>query len=429
MVNFVSGAYNQPGTPAPLPAYNPNGILPDQYGTIAGTTRGTTDPYGTVAGAVSGATNPYGTVAGAVAGANDPYGTVSGAVGGANGLPPLPAGSNDQLQQWYGWAQQMMANGQGALIGSPPGGWGSFTNQPGGTQTPPTAPGQQTPPNPYTPHDNPYIDANGNIIQNPNSAGNLNGTYLGNQPPPGLLPPGGLPPGGLPPPNGGPPNIPGLPSPANPNPSPGLNPPTIPPPPGGIQPIPPVTPGGLGGISGGIPNTKGALTNYMDTPGYQLLFGKDANSRFQHSPGYQYAVDETMRGVQRNAASRGLLESGSVMREMTDRSQQMANQDYDKWWDRNAQQYGGYQDRLAALAAGPTGSQYAFNTGQLMSANANQMGSNIGSILGNLASSGMGGILSTGAAYTNNLLNAGYNSPGFYNNVQQPSVLGVSPWR
>lgn len=153
-------------------------------------------------------------------------------------------------------------------------------------------------------------------------------------------------------------------------------------------------------------NPQAAMQAYQNTPGYQML-GNDQTNQYQQSPGYQYAVNEAMKQVQQNGASRGLLESGSVMRAMTDRAQGMAQQDYGNWWNRQNQLYSDYQNRLAGLAGGNTGGQDAMALGNNLAQGTYQTGSNIGSLFGNQGSTGMGGIINTGAAQSANMTNAG----------------------
>ena len=149
-----------------------------------------------------------------------------------------------------------------------------------------------------------------------------------------------------------------------------------------------------------------AMAAYQNTPGYQML-GNDQTAQYQQSPGYQYAVKEALNQVQQNASARGLLESGSALRGMTDRAQGMAQQDYGNWWNRQNQLYGDYQNRLQGLAGGPTGSADAMTTGA-NAAQANlQTGSNLGSLFGNQGTTGMGGIINTAAAQSGNMINAG----------------------
>jgi hypothetical protein len=152
---------------------------------------------------------------------------------------------------------------------------------------------------------------------------------------------------------------------------------------------------------------QNALNSYYNTPGYQLTEGAGARSQFQASPGYQWAVDQAMRQVQQNGASRGLLDSGAGLRAMTDRAQGMAQQEFGNWQNRQQQMFGNYQNQLAGLAGGPTGADQAYGMGQGMGANAMQTGSNIGSILANQGNSLFGGIVGAGGAQANNVTQAG----------------------
>lgn len=238
--------------------------------------------------------------------------------------------------------------------------------------------------------------------------------------PPVTPPVGGLPPaGGLPNGGGNNPNFGQL---GPPTPAIGFQPP------GGGQPAAPnpnggtYYPGGLnmdqngaGGNGSGGPggNGGGPLGNYFNTPGYQLLFGgngRDGNSpesRFRQDPGYQYAVGEALDQVQRHGASRGLLESGSVMRDMTDRAYNMADQGYNNWWDRQHTVFNEHQNRLQGLAGADTGANNAFALGQAQGAGAMQTGSNLASLFGNQGTSGIGAYTGTGAAQANSIQQAG----------------------
>lgn len=158
---------------------------------------------------------------------------------------------------------------------------------------------------------------------------------------------------------------------------------------------------------------------YFQQPGYQLLFGSgpaqmnpllSPTQRFVHSPGYQYAVDEALRQVNRGSAARGLLESGRTQRDLLNTSQGMALQDYYNWWDRQAQNYENYQNRLAALASagmGATGGQGAFNLGQNQAQVTTGMGTNRGSLLANQGSFGGSAMMNTAAAQAANIMSAG----------------------
>lgn len=167
----------------------------------------------------------------------------------------------------------------------------------------------------------------------------------------------------------------------------------------------------MGAPGGQVPmmqaGPQSGLNQFYNTPGYQLTEGQGAVNQFQASPGYQYAVDQALNQVQKNAASRGLLDSGAALRAMTDRAQNMANQEFGNWQNRQQQLYGNYQNRLAGLAGGPTGAEQAFQLGQGQGATAMQTGSNMASLLANQGSSLFGGITGTGAAQAQNVNNAG----------------------
>lgn len=163
-------------------------------------------------------------------------------------------------------------------------------------------------------------------------------------------------------------------------------------------------------------NPQAALQQYMNTPGYQLL-GNNQAQQFQASPGYQYAVDQALSQVGQNASARGLLGSGAMLRGMTDRAQGMASQEYGNWWNRQNQLYGDYQNRLAGLAGGPTGATEANQLGMNQAQLSAGMGTNLGSLFGNQGSTGMGGIINTGAAQANAMTQAGN---------QQAQILGAN---
>ena len=176
------------------------------------------------------------------------------------------------------------------------------------------------------------------------------------------------------------------------------------------------------------PNDQGALdmiratgqsvlaNNYFQTPGYQLLFGSDWKQmdprlspaqRFEASPGYQWMQDESMRNIQRNAASQGLLESGDTMRDMLRQSQGLAQQDYYNWWGNLSGNYENYQNRLAALASagmGNTGNDMAFNLGQSQGNTGMQSGANLANLYANQGSAGLGATLNTGAGMSGNVM-------------------------
>lgn len=188
---------------------------------------------------------------------------------------------------------------------------------------------------------------------------------------------------------------------------------------GGIN---PGTGPSTGQVSGGVPGSQisggqtlpmmqtgasNALNNYYNTAGYQLTNGQGAVNQFQQSPGYQYAVDQALGQVQRQGASRGLLDSGAGLKAMTDRAQGMANQEFNNWQTNQQNQYNQYQDRLQGLASTSTGADQAYGLGQTVSNNTMQNGSNVGSLLANQGNSLFGGIVGAGGAQAQNVNQAG----------------------
>jgi hypothetical protein len=59
-----------------------------------------------------------------------------------------------------------------------------------------------------------------------------------------------------------------------------------------------------------------------------------ATSAFQAGPGYQYAVDQSLEGINRSAAARGGSFGGNTLAALSDRAGNMANQEYGSWLDR-----------------------------------------------------------------------------------------------
>lgn len=182
-------------------------------------------------------------------------------------------------------------------------------------------------------------------------------------------------------------------------------------------------------ISGGQPvemmqmGAGNALQNYYNTPGYQLTNGQGAVNQFQTSPGYQFAVDQALKQVQQQGASRGLLDSGAGLRAMTDRAQGMANQEFNNWQQNQQNQYNQYQNRLQGLASGPVGAEQAYGLGQGVANNAMQTGSNIGSILANQGNSLFGGLVGAGGAQAQNVTQAGNMQAQILGNNMQTQMM------
>ena len=80
-----------------------------------------------------------------------------------------------------------------------------------------------------------------------------------------------------------------------------------------------------------------------------------AQGAFQEGPGYDYAVQQALQGVMRNASSLGNVASGNTAIALQDRGNQLANQEYGGWLDRLS----GYDP----LAMGAAGAQAGISTG------------------------------------------------------------------
>ena len=97
-----------------------------------------------------------------------------------------------------------------------------------------------------------------------------------------------------------------------------------------------------GGYYAPLSQKYGSGTNlYLDSLGVNGGAGNDrATQAFQAGPGYQYAVDQSLEGINRKANAAGGLVGGNTLAALSDRAGNMANQEY-----------GGWQDRLGGLVA------------------------------------------------------------------------------
>lgn len=124
--------------------------------------------------------------------------------------------------------------------------------------------------------------------------------------------------------------------------------------------------------------TSGAPQLYSDALG---LGGAEGNARavgaFQVSPGYDFAMDQGLTGIDRRAASRGMLGSGNTSIDTLNFAQGLANQEYGTWLDRlrGQQEFGagiagsragihtGAGGQLADIATGAATKRAAIKTG------------------------------------------------------------------
>ena len=127
--------------------------------------------------------------------------------------------------------------------------------------------------------------------------------------------------------------------------------------------------GKLGSLMGGTDPFK----DYLAKSG---LSGGQFN---QNNPQYQFLLKQGQQALDRSAAARGMGYSGAQMKAAQQFGQGLASQQYDKEYDRAAQEFGNYYNRLAALAQG--GQQAATTASQL----GGQYGQNVGGTLGSLS--------------------------------------------
>lgn len=91
-----------------------------------------------------------------------------------------------------------------------------------------------------------------------------------------------------------------------------------------------------GGMYAPLAQKYGAGTGlYLDSLGVN---GPEGNTRatgaFQAGPGYQYAVDQSLDGINRHAAAAGVAAGGNTLAALGDRAGHMADQEYGSWQDK-----------------------------------------------------------------------------------------------
>lgn len=87
--------------------------------------------------------------------------------------------------------------------------------------------------------------------------------------------------------------------------------------------------------------------NFNESDGYfkghSGVFGEDD---FQADPGYQFRLNEGLKGVERGAAARGGRHGGATMKALAKYGQNMASQEYDKSYQRFNNDYGNAYNRF-----------------------------------------------------------------------------------
>lgn len=151
-------------------------------------------------------------------------------------------------------------------------------------------------------------------------------------------------------------------------------------------------------------------------PDYSL---RALSSGFEASPGYQYMVDEMMRGVNNSAAARGMTMSGATLKELQRNAGQLANQDY--WQYVNAQrQAAGDTENSNQRRVGNL--QWLSGMGQNAAAQQGQAGMNAATNAGQLSTQGAAASAS-GIMGASNAVNQGFQN--YWNQQQQTKMMDL----
>lgn len=161
-----------------------------------------------------------------------------------------------------------------------------------------------------------------------------------------------------------------------------------------------------------IDQTRGLYQPFIDTGQTALtqqsnllgLGGQDAATKamstFQASPGYQYQLQQGLRGVDAGAAARGMLRSGATLQAEQTLGNNLANQDFGNYFNRlnGLTNFGfGATNNFANVLSGQATNQEQIAT---------QAGTQLASIYGNTAKNLQG---VAGTAYQNGLFGNNQN--------------------
>jgi hypothetical protein len=128
-----------------------------------------------------------------------------------------------------------------------------------------------------------------------------------------------------------------------------------------------------------------------------------AMSDYQADPGYGFRMSEGLKALDRNAASRGNLLSGSTLKGATRYSQDLASQEYNNAYNR----YVGNQATQRNALAGLTG--FAPTASSAMQAGDTAYGSNAANLASNTANAMAGAGATRASSYGNALAGIGQN--------------------
>lgn len=160
------------------------------------------------------------------------------------------------------------------------------------------------------------------------------------------------------------------------------------------------------------------------TPEQEAAFGSLLKSfsmdDFEADPGYQFRMDEGMRGVEGGAAARGGLLSGAALKAIQKYGQGLASQEYGNAYNRfNSDQTNKYNRLMGLVQSGQGSAQQIGNAAQNYG---QQAGSNIIGA-GNAQAAGTMGMTNALVGGINQGVNA-YNQNQLMNLIRQPSAGG-----
>jgi hypothetical protein len=155
----------------------------------------------------------------------------------------------------------------------------------------------------------------------------------------------------------------------------------------------------------------GALNQLVPLASNYTPFGM---KQFEADPGYSFRMDEGMKALERSAAARGGLLSGSAMKGIQRFSQGLASDEYTNAFNRYQTERSARLNPLQSLAGmGQTSAGQIGQAGQAMTAGMGQTGQSMASNLGNLYTSNasnLGNIYTSGASNNANALMSGANA-------------------
>lgn len=144
---------------------------------------------------------------------------------------------------------------------------------------------------------------------------------------------------------------------------------------------------------------------------------------FQSDPGYQFRMDQGQQALERSAAARGGLMSGSALKDTAKFSQGLASQDYQAAFDRFKSNQASKINPLQSISgAGQTASNALGQAGQNMANSAGQALGSYGTQAGNTLT-GMGNARASGYVGSANALTGAMGQA--YNGYQQNQLMNM----